>query len=236
MESLRQQFTLCSICMERMSTSLSHITDKVYIILCNTSACVLLTYLIEETPLDRELQAKELARIMSSVYPEPVIFLGYVVTKPHAPRRKLLSANGYIISNVEPAAPYDIMVTDGQVHDIDKDDWDRWCEYIFYRGLYRTAYARVSRSTITDTELQIGQFVLPKHGTSVTNDTTEGQYLRAWKEEMPVDQVGSSTSHRNARPFLTVRQWFPQEYYPEVGGVRGHFYHVFNTVGGPQFE
>lgn len=42
----------------------------------------------EETPLDRELQAKELARIMSSVYPEPVIFLGYVVTKPHATRRK----------------------------------------------------------------------------------------------------------------------------------------------------
>ncbi|KIP11062.1 hypothetical protein PHLGIDRAFT_21941 [Phlebiopsis gigantea 11061_1 CR5-6] len=149
----------------------------------------------EETPLDRELQAKELARIMSSVYPEPVIFLGYVVTKPHAAR----------------PAPYDIMVNDGRVHDIDKDDWDRWCEYIFYRGLYRTAYARVSRSTITDTELQIGQFILPKHGTTVTNESTEAQYLRAWKEEMPAGH------------------WFPQEYYPEVGGVRGHFYHVFNT-------
>lgn len=24
------------------------------------------------------------------------------------------------------AAPYDFMVTDGRVHDIDKDDWDRW--------------------------------------------------------------------------------------------------------------
>ena len=41
----------------------------------------------EETPLDRELQARELARIMASVEPEPVIFLGYVVTKPHAARR-----------------------------------------------------------------------------------------------------------------------------------------------------
>lgn len=81
------------------------------------------------------------------------------------------------------------MVTDGRVHDIDKDDWDRWCEYIFYRGLYRTAYVRVSRSTITDTELQIGQFVLPKHGTSITNETTEGQYLRAWKEELSPGQV-----------------------------------------------
>ncbi|KAI0806029.1 Frag1/DRAM/Sfk1 family-domain-containing protein [Irpex lacteus] len=148
----------------------------------------------EETPLDRELQATELARIMSSIYPEPVIFLGYVVTKPHATRPN----------------PYEIMVTDGKVHDIDKDDSDRWCEYIFYRGLYRTAYARVSRSTITDTELQIGQFQLPKHGHTVTDDSDEARYLRAWRHEMSEDH------------------WFPTQYLPENGGVRGHFYHVFN--------
>ncbi len=65
----------------------------------------------EETPLDRELQSTELARIMSSSYPNPLIFLGYVVTKPHARR----------------PAPYEIMVTDGRVHDIDEEDIDRWC-------------------------------------------------------------------------------------------------------------
>ena len=64
----------------------------------------------EETPLDRELQSTELARIMSESYPDPVIFLGYVVTKPHAAR----------------PSPYDITVTDGRVHDIDRDDMDRW--------------------------------------------------------------------------------------------------------------
>jgi hypothetical protein len=42
----------------------------------------------EEDPLDRELQSTELARIMAASYPRPVIFLGYVVTKPHAPRRR----------------------------------------------------------------------------------------------------------------------------------------------------
>ncbi|KAI0366313.1 hypothetical protein BV20DRAFT_952512 [Pilatotrama ljubarskyi] len=149
----------------------------------------------EETPLDRELQSKELARIMSESYPGPVIFLGYVVTKPHAAR----------------PAPYDIMVNDGKVHDIDEEDYDRWCEYIFYRGLYRTSYARVSRSTITDTEMQIGQFVVPKPGEVVVDESKEARYMRAWKEELPVDH------------------WFPMEYYPEVGGMRGHFYHVFNT-------
>ncbi|KAH9943702.1 Frag1/DRAM/Sfk1 family-domain-containing protein [Amylocystis lapponica] len=149
----------------------------------------------EETPRDRELQATELARIMAASYPQPLIFLGYVVTKPLAAR----------------PAPYEIMVSDGRVHDIDREDWDRWCEYIFYRGLYRTSYARVSRSTITDTELQIGQFALPRHGSSVTNDSSEARYMRAWKEDLPEDH------------------WFPMAYYPQEGGRRGHHYHVFNT-------
>jgi hypothetical protein len=46
----------------------------------------------EETPLDRELQATELARITSATYPDPLIFLGYVVTDPHAKRREYLHA------------------------------------------------------------------------------------------------------------------------------------------------
>ena len=41
------------------------------------------------------------------------------------------------------------------MRDIDPSDWDRWCEYVLYKGLKRTGYARVSRSTITDTEIQV---------------------------------------------------------------------------------
>jgi hypothetical protein len=151
----------------------------------------------EQDPLDRELQSKELARIMAKSYPHPVIFLGYVVTKPHASR----------------PAPYEILVHDGIVHDIDPQDWDRWCEYILYRGLYRTAYARISRGIVTDTELQIGQFVVPRHGFQLVNQTLEDRMLRAWKEDLPEDH------------------WFPMEYYgnEDEGGMNGHFYHVFNT-------
>ena len=65
----------------------------------------------------------------------------------------------------------------------------RRCEYIFYRGLYRTAYARVSRSTITDTELQIGQFVVPPRNQGIVDDSHEARYMRAWKEELPEDHV-----------------------------------------------
>ncbi|KAF8556174.1 hypothetical protein OG21DRAFT_1409449 [Imleria badia] len=151
----------------------------------------------EEDPLDRELQSKELARIMAASYPRPVVFLGYVVSEPLAPK----------------PAPYDILVNDGLVYDIDPHDSDRWCEYILYRGLYRTAYARVSRGIVTDTELQIGQFVLPKHGFVLTNQTEESRIIRAWKEDLP------------------EHHWFPLEYYgnEHEGGVNGHYYHVFNT-------
>ena len=128
----------------------------------------------EETPLDRELQAVELARMMSESYPDPVIFLGYVVTDPHAKR----------------PAPYQIMVEDGKVFDIDDEDTDRWCEYIFYRGLHRTSYARVSRGIVTDTELQIGQFVVPGYKEVSVNDTSrELRFLRSFKEWLPEDHV-----------------------------------------------
>src|SRR6185312_13733147 len=90
----------------------------------------------EEDVLDRELQTKELARIMRESA-NPFVFLGYVVTKP-------LKGN------------YHILMKGGNVNDIDPSDDDRWCEYVAYRGLRRTGYARVSHGGITDTEIQIG--------------------------------------------------------------------------------
>jgi hypothetical protein len=42
---------------------------------------------------------------------------------------------------------------------------------------------------VTDTELQIAQFVLPRHGFSVTNETVEARTLRAFKEELSPDHV-----------------------------------------------
>ncbi|CUA75942.1 Protein cwh43 [Schizosaccharomyces pombe 972h-] [Rhizoctonia solani] len=147
----------------------------------------------EEDPLDRELQSRKLAEIMNATFPEPTIFLGYVVTKPQAAR----------------PAPYFFLTEDGRMHDIDQLDWDRWCEYILYRGLWRVGYARVSRSTITDTELQIGKFVLPKHGSTVLGESNDDRYIRSRKEDMPPGHL------------------FNEAYYPPHG-KNGHVYHVFN--------
>lgn len=96
--------------------------------------------------------------------------------------------------------------------------------------MYRTAYARVSRGIVTDTELQIGQFVLPKHGFVLTNQTEQLRLLRSWKEDLPEYHV-CLPCLMSYTP-LTTRQWFPMEYYgnEHEGGVNGHYYHVFDTV------
>jgi hypothetical protein len=115
----------------------------------------------EEDVLDRQLQSQELGRIMRARYPTPTIFLGYVVTLPHAER----------------PSPYKYLVEDGRMLDIEPADLDRWCEYILFRGIHRTplfclpksclitrprltgiGYARISRGSnpsLTDTELSV---------------------------------------------------------------------------------
>ena len=90
----------------------------------------------EEDPEDRRLQTEYLSKLMGES-PRPLILLSYLVTKP-------LEGN------------YNTYVSElTGMKDIDPTDWDRWCEYILYKKLKRTGYARVSRDSITDTEIQV---------------------------------------------------------------------------------
>lgn len=90
----------------------------------------------EEDPEDRRLQSLYLAERMKAT-PRPAILLSYLVIKPGEG-----NYNTYVGEK-------------SGMRDIDSSDWDRWCEYILYKGLKRTGYARVSRDSITDTELQV---------------------------------------------------------------------------------
>ncbi|SCV16558.1 probable Protein CWH43 [Nakaseomyces glabratus] len=86
-------------------------------------------------------------------------------------------------------------------------DDDRWCEYILYKNIKRTGYARVSRGTITDTELQVGKFqVLNDRELLEANDSL---YTDEYTEE--IDDDGFK---------------FPSMF--EGEGERDHFYHVFD--------
>ena len=90
----------------------------------------------EEDPEDRRQQSEYLAKLMRDS-PRPLILLSYLVIKP-------LEGNYHTYVGEK-----------SRMRDIDPTDDDRWCEYILYRGLRRSGYARVSRGSITDTELQV---------------------------------------------------------------------------------
>ncbi|KAJ2977420.1 hypothetical protein NUW58_g7817 [Xylaria curta] len=148
----------------------------------------------EEDPEDRRLQAEYMSKLMGSS-PRPSILLSYLVTRP-------LKGN------------YNTYVshTSG-MHDVDPSDWDRWCEYILYKQLQRVGYARVSRNTITDTELQVAKFVVPK------GDEEKGR----------IAAINGDADRRNRR---AIENEVPEDWrFPSVfrgNGVRGHRYHVFN--------
>lgn len=136
----------------------------------------------EETPVDRELQTKAIARVASATYPQPFVFLGYLVTEPHAER----------------PSPYKILFEDGRIHDVEPLDSMRWCQYIGFRSLSRVAYIRVSRYTLTDTELQLAKFRVP--------NITGG--------EAPLDPSRDDKPRlvNHDHPMVRPEWWFPTHY------------------------
>lgn len=144
----------------------------------------------EEDVEDRRLQSLGVADLMGNSN-RPLVLLSYLVTKP-------LTGN------------YNTYVSDkSRVHDIDSTDWDRWCEYILFRDLKKVAYARISRSTITDTELQIAKFkFLTEEQRAQGDDFIYGNHF--------IDES-------EVNPELRMPDIFKGD------GVRGHRYHVFDA-------
>lgn len=63
-----------------------------------------MSLLVEEDPIDRELQTTEIARLLRETAGIPTVFLGYLVTTPGAER----------------PSPYQILKEDGLMDDIEK--------------------------------------------------------------------------------------------------------------------
>ena len=125
----------------------------------------------EEDPEDRRLQSEYLAKLMRET-PRPAVLLSYLVIKP--------GEGNYHTYVGEKSG----------MRDIDPSDWDRWCEYILYKGLKRIGYARVSRSTITDTEIQVSLgFIYQKFSLIVIRSANSSS-------ESPKARTSTSPSHR----------------------------------------
>ncbi|KAG0054177.1 hypothetical protein BGZ83_011787 [Gryganskiella cystojenkinii] len=149
----------------------------------------------EEDLLDRQLQTTELGRIMRES-DNPFLFLGYVVTN---------AGKGNEI--------YDLLMDGGHVHDVEVSDWDRWCQYLAFRGVKRTGYARISHGGITDTEIQAGKYqLLDEHPTS----WDRSQSIEDFRKEEKYEQILEQDVPEGMR--------FPSIFYGQ--GIRKHRFHV----------
>lgn len=154
----------------------------------------------EEDPEDRRQQSEYLAKLMKES-PRPLILLSYLVVTPQKG-----NYNTYVGEK-------------SGMKDIDPSDWDRWCEYILYKGIKRSGYARVSRSTITDTEIQVwflGQVTCKQTSTNHKHYQI-GKFI-VGEAEGSDERIGEDEMAEGLR--------FPAIFRGE--GVRGHRYHVFD--------
>ncbi|RUS34173.1 hypothetical protein BC938DRAFT_482140 [Jimgerdemannia flammicorona] len=139
----------------------------------------------EEDELDRKLQTQTIASIVREST-NPFVFLGYVVTEPRG-------------------SIYNILFEEGGINDVDAEDWDRWCQYVGFRGVKRVAYARVSHGGISDTEIQTAKF-------QVVDD--------------PKAYWGVNVYDRIDEWNIPVGLRYPAFF--KSPGMRTHFYHVFD--------
>mmetsp|Transcript_36502 Transcript_36502/g.78903 ORF Transcript_36502/g.78903 Transcript_36502/m.78903 type:complete len:191 (-) Transcript_36502:80-652(-) len=96
----------------------------------------------EEDALDRKLQNEEVSRMATNSDPAtPLIFLGYFTMKPGSE----LYGN-FVRAGMADSAP---------------QEQSRWCEYIWYRGLFIDEFKRVDNKLASDTEIQFASFHLP---------------------------------------------------------------------------
>jgi len=113
----------------------------------------------EEDIIGRELQTKAMAELVEKEHPDlPVVFGGYVVASPNSINYHYLFRND--------------RGTDGPLHDLIPDDYDRWCLYVGYRpasaerqeDIVPVSMARLHHGGISDTEMQMTAFALYPRG------------------------------------------------------------------------
>lgn len=159
----------------------------------------------EEDPEDRRLQSEYLSKLMGSTN-RPSILLSYLIVKPGQG-----NYNNYV-GNVS------------GMKDIDPSDPNRWCEYILYKNMRRSGYARISRDSVTDTELQVStlRHLIPRRGADRQFAGRQVRRGRAGERQQP-DDLRRPDARGPALPGALPRA---RRARPSVRGVRAEILHL----------
>ena len=95
-----------------------------------------------EDEIDRSLQSQAIAKYAQLYEEEPLVVLGYFTTRTNAPNYMMVVSTG--------------------LQDTAHDQFDRYCEYIFYKNLELHSFSRHPPGITTDTEQQVAFFKQPK--------------------------------------------------------------------------
>ncbi|KNC86521.1 hypothetical protein SARC_01349 [Sphaeroforma arctica JP610] len=96
----------------------------------------------EEFPEDLKLQTNAVSQMTQDKNEIPLTVLCYITSAP-------MSALWYPWSERE---NYNTLVTKGTLKDPDPNDFDRWCQYIFYKNTRVKSFAHVDTGYMSDTE------------------------------------------------------------------------------------
>jgi endonuclease/exonuclease/phosphatase family metal-dependent hydrolase len=92
--------------------------------------------------LDRKLQAEENHKLVLAHGNRPVIWLGYLTDRTGSD-----NYNKLIQAGLSDSAP---------------EHLERYCEYIFYKGLKQKSFQKIDTGDVSDTEIQMSVFELPQ--------------------------------------------------------------------------
>jgi hypothetical protein len=103
----------------------------------------------EEFPEDLDMQSSELAKI-AAAKTMPTIVLCYITSAPTSDKRK----PPHMKQN------YEKLIKVGGLKDPDPEDFDRWCQYIFYKNIQCLNFYHVNTFFLSDTEALAADFSL----------------------------------------------------------------------------
>lgn len=148
----------------------------------------------EEFPEDLKLQTAALSARTAPKVDLPLVVMCYITSAPSSTTWK----------KPEDRANYGTLVSKGTLRDPDPNDFDRWCQYIFYKNTMVDKYYHVDTGYMSDTEAQLADVrtVSTCKADQCPPSNTTAEFYRYDIPSRQLKYWYTGARHRNQRPPL----------------------------------